>query len=142
VTDKYVLLVEDNPDDATLTELAFKRARVDNKLISVCDGREALHYLFPQCDGSTRDSSCMPGLILLDLNLPLVSGLDVLKELKADEDTKGIPVIVLTSSSEESDRTESNRLGASEYIRKPTGLTEFVEIVKRIEARWLRPKAA
>ena len=137
MTDKYVLLVEDNPDDVTLTEFAFKKATYPNKLVVASDGRKALDFLFSQDGFSDRGPDDKPGLILLDLKLPVVSGLDVLKEVKANKDTTHIPVIVLTSSSEENDLTESYRLGASDYIRKPTGLSEFIEIVKQIKAKWL-----
>ncbi len=132
-----ILLVEDNPDDVTLTEIAFKKASVSNKLIVAYDGRQALNYLSSlRCDSNEKPDH-KPGLILLDLKLPIVSGLDVLKEVMADKSTSAIPVIVLTSSSEEKDRAESHRLGAREYIRKPTSLTEFIEVIKKIKVKWL-----
>jgi two-component system, response regulator len=137
MADRYVLLVEDNLDDVTLTEFAFKKAKVPNKLTVVRDGREALNYLFRLDGYNNRDTDHNPGLVLLDLKLPIVSGLEVLKEIKANKDTSQIPVIVLTSSSEDNDRVESYRLGASNYICKPTGLTEFIEIIEQLKAKWL-----
>jgi two-component system, response regulator len=134
VKTKYVLLVEDNPDDVVLTEIAFKKAQVTNQLVVATNGRQALHYLFSPANGEGKDK---PGLILLDLKLPIVSGLDVLKEIKANQDTSQIPVIVLTSSSEEKDQTESYRLGACDYIRKPTSISKFIEIVKDIKVKCL-----
>jgi two-component system, response regulator len=139
VTDKYILLVEDNQDEVTLTEFAFKKANIDNKLVVASDGRRALDYLFALDSFSDTGPGDKPGLILLDLKLPVVSGLDVLKEIKASKDTTHIPVIMLTSSSEEKDQTESYRLGASDFISKPTGLIEFIAIVKQIKAKWLDP---
>lgn len=137
MNDKYVLLIEDNPDEALLTQQAFKRGQVTNKLVIVSDGRQALDFLF-SCDSQTNlEVNNKPALILLDLNLPLVGGLDLLKEVKSNPNTLNIPIIVLTSSSEDRDKTESYHLGANDYICKPTGLFEFVEIVKKIKITWL-----
>jgi two-component system, response regulator len=137
MTDEYVLLVEDNPDEAILTQRAFKKSEVANKLQIISDGKQALDFLFAQGGYLERDTNDKPILILLDLNLPLVSGLDVLKEVKANPNTAFIPVVVLTSSSEIQDQIESYRLGANDYICKPTGLIEFIEIVKSIKLKWL-----
>ncbi len=137
MNDKLILLVEDNPDDVALTEIAFKRAKVASRLIMVHDGKEALDFLFSQDKYCHRNNSDQPDLVLLDLNLPLVSGLEVLKRIRANQETVHLPVIVLTSSAENRDQTESYRLGANDYIRKPTGLIQFVEIVQKIHARWL-----
>ena len=137
MTDNYVLLVEDNPDEVLLNQRAFKRSQVSNKLVVVTDGRQALDFLFRRDGHANRDAGDKPVLILLDLNLPLVSGLNVLEEVRANPDTSRIPVIVLTSSSEERDRSESYRLGANDYICKPTGLFAFVEIIKQIKLKWL-----
>ncbi len=137
MTAKYVLLVEDNPDDVALTEIAFKKAQISNRLVVASNGEQALNYIFSQGHLDPGDVNSQPGLILLDLKLPIVSGLDVLKEVKANKDTTQIPVIVLTSSSEERDQTESYRLGACDYIRKPTSLSRFIEIVKEIKAKRL-----
>ncbi len=133
----YVLLVEDNPDEVFLTQRAFKKGEVANPLKVVTDGRQALDFLFSQSSYSNKDINDKPTLILLDLKLPLVNGLDVLKEIKGNPNTSIIPVIVLTSSTEERDRAESSRLGADDYICKPTRLIEFVEIVKSIKLKWL-----
>jgi two-component system, response regulator len=133
----YVLLVEDNPDEILLTRGAFKRGKVDNPLEVVCDGCQALDFLFCQGNYAERDINNKPALILLDLKLPFISGLDVLKEVKANPKTCLIPVVVLTSSTEDEDRNESYRLGADDFINKPTGLTEFVEIIKIIKQKWL-----
>jgi two-component system, response regulator len=138
MTNNYVLLVEDNSDDVALTEIAFKKAQITHKLVVASNGRQALNYLFSHDSPARGDGDNKPGLILLDLKLPIVSGLDVLKEIKAKGDTAQIPVIVLTSSSEERDQTESYRLGACDYIRKPTSLLMFIEIVKEIKAKYLK----
>jgi two-component system, response regulator len=133
----YILLVEDNPDEVLLTQRAFKKGEVANPLKVVTDGRQALDFLFSQSSYANKDTNDKPTLILLDLKLPLVNGLDVLKEIKCNTNTSSIPVVVLTSSNEERDRAESYRLGADDYICKPTRLMEFVEIVKSIKLRWL-----
>ena len=133
----YVLLVEDNPDEALLTQKAFKKGDVANPLKIVSDGSQALDFLFSQGNYAERDIKDKPVLILLDLKLPLISGLDVLKAVKADLNTCIIPIVVLTSSTEDKDRTESYRLGADDFINKPTGLNEFVEIIKNIKQKWL-----
>lgn len=135
--DKYVLLVEDNDDDVTLAEIAFKKARLSNRLVTVSDGREALDFLF--CHGKYEDRTPFgnPSLILLDLKLPFVSGLVVLKEIRAHITTCQIPVLVLTSSIEEKDRTDSYSLGANDFIRKPTSYSSFIEIIEKIKTDWL-----
>lgn len=133
----YVLLVEDNPDEVFLTQRAFQKGEIANPLKVVSDGRQALDFLFSQGSYADRDNGDKPDLVLLDLKLPLVNGLDVLKELRANPNTCHIPVVVLTSSTENRDKTESYRLGASDYISKPTRLNEFIEIIKCIKVRWL-----
>ncbi len=133
----YVLLVEDNPDEAFLTQKAFQKGEVANPLKVVTDGSQALDFLFSQKTYADRDIDDKPALILLDLKLPLISGLDVLKTVKANLNTSLIPIVVLTSSTEVEDRTESYRLGANDFINKPTGLTDFVEIIKNIKQKWL-----
>jgi len=132
-----ILLVEDNPDDVILTRLAFRKAEVSHKLAVATDGREALDYLFSLDGDCGRDPDQKPRLVLLDLKLPFVSGLDVLKEIRANPDTSNLAVVVLTSSIEENDQRESYRLGANDYIRKPTSLSEFIEIVMQIKSKWL-----
>ncbi len=133
----YVLLVEDNPDEAFLTQKAFKKGEVVNPLKIISDGSQALDFLFSQGIHAKKDINDNPVLILLDLKLPLMSGLEVLKAVKANPNTSLIPIVVLTSSTEDEDRTESYRLGANDFINKPTGLTEFVEIIKNIKQKWL-----
>jgi two-component system, response regulator len=137
MNDKYVLLVEDNPDDVTLTEIAFKKSQITNKLVVVVDGQEALDFLFGHGQYAGRDPQDKPALVLLDLKLPLVSGMDVLKEMRADSLTSRIPVVVLTSSMEDNDQVESCKLGANDFIRKPTGFSHFVDIIQQIKVKWL-----
>jgi two-component system response regulator len=137
VDDKYVLLVEDNPDDVTLTEMAFKRAKIAARLVVTGDGQEALDFLSGRGKYSTRDPNEIPALILLDLKLPLMSGLEVLREIRTGDHTSQIPVVVLTSSLEDHDRTESYNLGAADVIRKPIGFSQFVEVIRELEANYL-----
>ncbi len=134
--DKYVLLVEDNEDDVTLTEMAFRKAEVSSRLEFVFDGQDALDFLY--CHGIYTDRIPMenPALILLDLKLPFVSGLDVLKEIRSNPMTFQIPVLVLTSSIEEKDRLNAERLGANDFIRKPTSYSSFIDIIQQIKAKW------
>lgn len=134
---KVVLLVEDNPDDEELTRLAFEECRLANKLVIVRDGQEALDYLFATGKFSERDAKEMPQVILLDLKLPKVDGLDVLQIVRADERTKLLPVVVLTSSKEEQDLIDSYSLGASSYIQKPVDYLQFVEAVRQLGLYWL-----
>jgi CheY-like chemotaxis protein len=133
----HILQVEDNPDDIRLLELAFKRSRIKNELIVVTDGKEALDYLFYRGKYIGRNPEDKPSLILLDLKLPLVDGLEVLKEIRSNEDTKSIPVIVMTSSDEPGDHDESRKLGANAYICKPPGLKQLINILGQIESEWL-----
>ena len=137
VKKKYILLVEDNPDDVALTELAVNKSQIPNKLVSVYDGKQVLDFLFRREEYANRETDDNPAVILLDLKLPKVEGLEVLRQIRADVDTRDIPVIVLTSSTEESDQSESRRLGANAYIRKPTGLTPLIEIIQQIKTDWL-----
>jgi two-component system, response regulator len=137
MNDKLVLLVEDNEDDVTLTEMAFNKGQIPGKLVVVVDGQEALDFLFYHGKYANRTPIENLALILLDLKLPLVSGLDVLKEIRANNDTKQIPVVVLTSSIEEKDRTDSFILGANDFIIKPTGYAHFIEVIQQIKAKWL-----
>jgi two-component system, response regulator len=135
--DKYTLLVEDNPDEVVLTKLAFKKGQIPHHLVVVCDGQEALDYIFCRNSYAARNPDEKPAIILLDLKLPLVSGMDVLKEIKANDSTCSIPVIILTSSNEYDDEYESCRLGANDYCRKPTGFSEFIRVIQGIRSRWL-----
>ena len=135
--DKYVLLVEDNDDDVTLTEMAFEKVKVSNRLEIVSDGQEALDFLHYHGKYTDRAPVENPALVLLDLKLPLVSGLDVLKEIRDNPMTRQIPVVVLTSSIEEKDRAEADRLGADDFIRKPTSYSSFIDVIQQIKTKWL-----
>lgn len=132
-----ILLVEDNPDDVELTLLAFEEGRVCNSIAVVTDGQEALDYLFATGKYSERSAEALPSIVLLDLKLPKISGLDVLKRVREDERTSCLPVIVLTSSKEEEDVISSYRLGANAYVRKPVDYEHFVEAAKTLGLFWL-----
>jgi len=132
---KVILLVEDNPDDVDLTLRAFEMSRIANEVVVVRDGAEALEYLF--ATGRHADRSLLPEVVLLDLNLPRISGLDVLRRLRADERTRLLPVVVLTSSNEERDVLSSYDLGANSFVRKPVDFTQFVEAARQLGLYWL-----
>ena len=134
---KVVLLVEDNPDDEELTRLAFEECRVANKLVVARNGQEALDYLFRQGKFSTRSELETPQVIFLDLKLPKVDGLEVLRQLRADDRTRLYPVVVLTSSKEEQDMVECYSLGANSYIQKPVDYQQFLDAVKELGLYWL-----
>jgi CheY-like chemotaxis protein len=134
---KKVLLIEDNPDDIELTLRAFKKNNIVNEIIVKSDGMEALDYFFGKDGIVHRDKEEFPILILLDLNLPRMDGIDVLKKLRADERTKLIPVVILTSSKEPSDLLSCYRLGCNSYIRKPVDFTQFQDMVKQLGFYWL-----
>lgn len=134
---KIILLVEDNPDDEELTRLAFAESRVANELVVVRDGQEALDYLFAGGNYMDRDVCIRPQLILLDLKLPKIDGLEVLRRIRADEKTKFLSVVVLTSSKEESDLVESYSLGANSYIQKPVDFSQFIDAVRQLGLYWL-----
>ena len=132
-----ILLVEDNPDDRDLTLRALRRHLVANEIITVEDGVEALDYLF--CEGAYagRDGSARPRLVLLDLKLPKLSGLEVLSRIRADPRTSSLPVVILTSSSEEQDISASYQRGANSYVRKPVVFGDFAEAVRQLGLYWL-----
>jgi two-component system, response regulator len=132
-----ILLVEDNPSDAELALRALKKNNLANNVIRVCDGEEALDFIFARGQFKTRERLNIPRLILLDLKLPKIDGLEVLKIIKADPVTKLIPVVVLTSSIEESDMIESYRLGVNSYIVKPVDFDKFIDSVRDIGLYWL-----
>jgi two-component system, response regulator len=138
MADKIVLLVEDNENDVILTERAFRKCRVPAALIVAGDGVEALDFLFCRKAHAGRDPFLQPSLILLDLNLPRVNGLEVLRQIRSDPQTAKLPVIVLTSSLEEKDRTECYRLGANDYFRKPVEFDLFMELVQQLKVNWLK----
>jgi two-component system, response regulator len=135
--DKVILLVEDNPDDELLTLRALKKNNVTGEVVIARDGVEALDYLFATGDYAGRDTTVMPQLILLDLKLPKVDGLEVLRRLRADERTRLLPVVILTSSKELQDMLDGYGSGANSYIRKPVNFEQFVRAVEQLELYWL-----
>lgn len=134
---KIILLVEDNPDDEMLTRRVLNKHRVANEVIVAHDGVEALDYLFATGQYADRDTDITPQLVLLDLQLPKINGLEVLQRLRSDERTKFLPVVILTSSNEERDIVESYKLGANSYIRKPVDFKQFAEAVSQLALYWL-----
>lgn len=141
-----ILLVEDNPADAELTLHALQKSKLANKVHLVRDGEEALDFLFCRGKFSGRRFDDAPRMVLLDLKLPKVNGLQVLQELKSDDRTKAIPVIVLTTSKEERDLISSYKLGVNSYIQKPVSFSDFQDVVRQLGMYWLlvnsRPPAA
>jgi len=132
-----ILLVEDNPSDEKLTVVAFKRCGIANEVVVVHDGAAALDYLFATGTYAGRDSSVLPRVVLLDLKLPKIDGLEVLRRIRADERTHHLPVVVLTSSKQEEDVLSSYSLGANAYVRKPVEFAEFAEAAKTLGLFWL-----
>jgi len=137
MNNKHILLVEDNPDDVKLTLRALKKNNILNKVVVVEDGVEALDYLHGTGRFAGRDLSDMPQLILLDLKMPKLDGLEVLQRIRQDERTRILPVVILTTSSEDKDRIESYKLGANSYIRKPVDFNQFLEAVQQLGLYWL-----
>ncbi len=135
--EKSILLVEDNQDDVDLTIRALQKSKILNEVITVHDGVEALDYLLCRGSFSHRDPDDLPTVILLDLKLPKMDGLELLKELRGDVRTALIPVVVLTSSKEEQDLIKSYSLGANSYIRKPVDFNQFAEAVRQLGLYWL-----
>jgi len=134
---KVILLVEDNPDDELLTLRALKKTGVENEVVVAHDGVEALDYLFASGSHSGRDPAVMPQLILLDLKLPRVDGLEVLRRLRSDERTRLLPVVILSSSGEHRDMLDGYSLGANSYVRKPVNFEQFVMAVELLRRYWL-----
>ncbi len=134
---KIILLVEDNPDDEALTLRALKKNNILNEVIVARDGAEALDYLFGTGKYAGRDLSNMPQVILLDLKLPKIDGMEVLRRIRADKRTKLLPVVILTSSKEERDLINGYKLGANSYIRKPVDFDQFREAVRQLKLYWL-----
>lgn len=134
---RTILLVEDNPDDEALTLRALRRANVANAVVVARDGTEALDYLFGTGVHAGRDTSVLPQVVLLDLKLPKLDGLEVLRRIRADDRTRLLPVVVLTSSNEERDRIESYSLGANSYVRKPVDFVQFADAVRQLGLYWL-----
>lgn len=134
---RFILLVEDNPDDAALTLRAFKKVNIANQVVVCRDGAEALDFLFARNAYSDRDPNEQPSVILLDLKLPKIDGLEVLQELRSHDQTKHLRVVVLTSSREEQDIIQSYDLGANSYIRKPVDFDKFLTAVGQLGLYWL-----
>jgi CheY-like chemotaxis protein len=137
VNSKAILLVEDNQSDIELTKRALERGRVANELIVAEDGQEAVDYLFGSGAYAGRDISSPPSIVLLDLKLPRITGLDVLRRIRADARTRRIPVVILTSSKEEQDIAASYDLGVNSYIRKPVDFKQFEESIRQLGMYWL-----
>lgn len=134
---KVILLVEDNSSDEKLTVVAFKNCGVSNEVVVVRDGAEALDYLFGTGTYASRDPRVLPTLVLLDLGLPRIDGHEVLRRIRADERTKLLPVVILTSSKEDEDVARGYALGANAYVRKPVDFVEFAQAAKTLGLFWL-----
>lgn len=137
MTDRVILLVEDNANDEELTLRALKKSNILNRVVVVRDGAEALDYLFVRGAHASRPAEDIPQVILLDLKLPKIDGLAVLRAIRTDERTKLLPVVVLTSSVEEQDVVRSYGLGANSYVRKPVDFQQFLEAVRQLGLYWL-----
>jgi two-component system response regulator len=137
VREHVILLVEDNPDDIELTVRAFQKSHIKNKLVVTRDGVEALDYLFGTGSYTERDIRKLPEVILLDLKLPKIDGLQVLKRLRSNERTQLLPVVILTTSAEEQDIIQSYRFGANSYVRKPVDFEQFMSAVEQLGLYWL-----
>lgn len=137
MTEKLILLVEDNPDDEDLTIRALRKANVVNDIQVVRDGNEAVEFLFCEGTYADRDPSRMPGLVLLDLKLPKLNGIEVLQRIRADLRTEIIPVVILTSSSEDEDMINSYKSGANSYVRKPVAFADFADAVSQLGLYWM-----
>jgi two-component system response regulator len=135
--DKMILLVEDNPDDEALTIRALKKNNIGNRLVIVRDGVEAINFLFGSGEYKDRDLKDAPQVVLLDLKLPKMDGLEVLRRIRENESTRLLPVVILTSSKEEQDILKGYKLGANSYVRKPVDFDQFVEAVRQLGLYWL-----
>ena len=134
---RIILLVEDNPDDVELTLRAFEKSNVANEIVVTRDGQGALDYLFAAGQYAGRDQDVVPEVVLLDLKLPKIDGLEVLRRMRADQRTRRIPVVILTTSSEESDKVSSYDLGANSFVRKPVSFVEFIDAARQLGLYWL-----
>ncbi|MDF3130517.1 response regulator [Kiritimatiellaeota bacterium B1221] len=132
-----ILLVEDNPDDVKLTIRAFNRNNISNELVVVRDGAEALAYLFAEGEYADREATDLPGLVLLDLNLPKIDGHEVLRRIREDERTKFLPVVILTTSTEESDLVQSYTNGCNSYVQKPVDFQQFSDAIRQLGLYWV-----
>lgn len=137
MSEKVILLVEDNPDDELLTLDALAANRIGNKVVVARNGVEALDYLFGSGEWEGRDVTELPAVVLLDLNLPKIDGLEVLRRVRADERTLMVPVVILTSSNEDEDRLKGYSLGANSYVRKPVNFDEFIKAAGQLGLYWL-----
>ena len=137
IRDQTILLVEDNDDDAELTVSAFQRLKITNPLVRACDGVEALDYLFGCGKYAGRDMTDLPGVILLDINLPKFSGLEVLKAIRENERTKHLPIVVLTSSNEDKDRLSAYEHFANSYVLKPVNFDQFLAAALQLGLYWM-----
>ncbi len=134
---RFILLVEDNPDDVDLTLRSLRIHNVQNEVVVIRDGAEALDYLFTTGAYASRDPGRMPAVVLLDLKLPKIDGLEVLRRIRADERTELLPVVILTSSKEEQDLVNGYKLGANSYVQKPVDFVQFSEAVQHLGLYWL-----
>jgi two-component system response regulator len=134
---KYILLVEDNPDDVKLTLRALKKSNIVNEVVVAEDGAEALDYLFGTGKYQGHDPNRMPQVVLLDLKMPKLNGLEVLQRIRANEKTRLLPVVMLTTSNEDRDRIKSYKLGANSYICKPVDFSQFAKAVQQLGLYWL-----
>lgn len=137
MSDKTILLVEDNPDDIELTLRALKKNNIANDVVVAHDGEEALDYLAGTGQYTSHDKSDLPIVVLLDLKLPKIDGLEVLRHIRSDATTRLLPVVILTSSAEERDMVSSYSLGANSFIRKPVNFDQFIESVRQLGLYWL-----
>jgi len=134
---RIILLVEDNADDILLTRRAFQQSSVPSEIVTASDGQEALDYLFALGPHAGRDRTIRPAIVLLDLKLPKLDGLDVLRRIRADPGTRRLPVIILTSSNEQRDIVQSYDLGANSFVRKPVNFAQFVDAARHLGVYWL-----
>jgi CheY-like chemotaxis protein len=132
-----ILLVEDNPEDEAFTLRALKKNKIENEIVVVRDGAEALDFLFCRNTFADRDPEALPALILLDIKLPKIDGLEVLRRIRAEKRTQGLPIVLLSSSNEKKDVIEGYTSGANSYVRKPIDFTQFVEAIQQLGFYWL-----
>jgi CheY-like chemotaxis protein len=137
IEEKVILLVEDNPNDVTFSLRALKKHNIRNEVVVAHDGVEALDYLFARRGHAGRDPAVLPAVILLDLNLPKVNGIEVLQQIRGNERTKLLPVVILTSSNEDKDRLEGYSSGCNSYVQKPVDFNQFAETVRQLGLYWL-----
>jgi two-component system response regulator len=137
IRSRIILLVEDNPNDVKLTMRAFEKSNVFSEIVVVGDGQEAIDYVFATGRYTGRDPKVMPEVVLLDMKLPKIDGLGVLRRLRADERTRRLPVVILTTSKEEKDITSSYNLGANSFVRKPVDFAQFIDTARHLGLYWL-----